>query len=317
MAPFFLHPGWIFVALVWFASCKHTEPTQPPLGPDPASGEEILLRASVDYLRLRTAPMTDAEVVTSLREEQIVLWRGAISEHLDTIVLRGSPIIAPWREVETLDGLTGWVFAGAMEDWQPGTGVPYQACLESFNQGDFSRFYPCLDGVSQTESRPEYVQEGPSGLRLRLSSGHRDLNHNLKPGPNYRSYQFLTALPQHGVYVVKVNATGGSTFLVVQRSTGESIEVPGIPQVLPFSSSLFCIGADPAHPGAYRLQVVIADGQRLRSALQQEFPEQSLERVEWGRDGLPTVTLRDYRGELSRWTLHREQPNRWTLQTVS
>ncbi|MCF8238547.1 MAG: SH3 domain-containing protein [Saprospiraceae bacterium] len=305
----------IFTVLFLLAACKNTNPEVESVTDAAVSQEQdvVMMTSMVDYLRVRKDAVRDAEVVSSLREGEAVLWTGKTSVIQDTVTLRGRQVIAPWYEVETFSGITGWTFAGALTPWTFGKGLPYPECAQAFNQGDFSHFYPCLDGISQTLSGPESVQSSQSGLRLRLQNGKSvQLVNDLQPGKAYRSYQFLGELEL--VYVVKKNARDGSSFLLVHQVTGEQLEVPGIAQVIPLSLSLFCLGPKSTSPGDYSLSIVSAEPSLLREVFQQDFPEQSLVQVRWGKDGLPVITLRDNRGDLSSWKLIRGVNQLWDLE---
>lgn len=307
----------IFTVLFLLAACKNTNPGVESVN-DATSNQKqdvVMMTSMVDYLRVREKAVRDAEVVSSLREGEAVLWTGRKSEIQDTVVLRGKQVIAPWYEVETFSGILGWTFAGALTPWAFGGELPYTECAQAFNQGDFSRFYPCLDGISQTLSGPESVQASQSGLRLRLQDGKSvQLLNNLQPGKTYKSYQFLGEIDP--VYVVKKNARDGSSFLLVHQVTGEQQEVPGIAQPIPLSRSLFCLGPEANKPGDYSLSIVSAEPRLLREVFQQDFPEQSLAHVRWGKDGLPVITLRDSRGDLSSWKLIRGVNQQWDLERM-
>lgn len=309
---------WRFLPVLFLlAACKNTNPREESQI-DPATEEKqemVMMTSMVDYLRVRREALRDAEVVSSLREGEAVLWTGGVSNFNDTVLLRGKEMIAPWYEVTTTSGTTGWVFSGAVEKWAFGKNMPYVECAQAFNQGDFSRFYPCLDGISQTLSGPEHVQANQSGLRLRLQDGKTmRLNNNLNPGKEYAAYQYLGAIDP--VYIVKENSRDGSTFLLVHQVTGDQLEVPGIAQPIPMSRSLLCLGSLPDRPGSYSLAIVSAEPQLLRTVFQQDFPEQSLVRVVWEKDGLPMITLRDSVGDLSNWKLTRGVNQQWDLHKV-
>lgn len=303
--------------LFLLAACKNTNPREESQI-DPATEEKqemVMMTSMVDYLRVRREALREAEVVSSLREGEAVLWTGGVSNFNDTVLLRGKEMIAPWYEVTTTSGTMGWVFSGAVEKWAFGKNMPYVECAQAFNQGDFSRFYPCLDGISQTLSGPEHVQVNQSGLRLRLQDGKTmRLNNNLNPGKEYAAYQYLGAIDP--VYIVKENSRDGSTFLLVHQVTGDQLEVPGIAQPIPMSRSLLCLGSLPDRPGSYSLAIVSAEPQLLRTVFQQDFPEQSLVRVVWEKDGLPMITLRDSVGDLSNWKLTRGVNQQWDLHKV-
>ncbi len=307
----------IFTVLFLLAACKNTNPEVESESHATGSQKQdvVMMTSMVDYLRVRRESVRDAEVVSSLREGEAVLWTGQVSELQDTVMLRGKQVIAPWYEVETFAGMTGWTFAGALTPWTYGDGLPYPDCATAFNEGDFSRFYPCLDGISQTLSGPESVQASQSGLRLRLQDGNTvQLLNNLQPGKAYKSYQYLGEIDP--VYVVKKNARDGSSFLLVHQVTGEQLEVPGIAQPIPLSRSLFCLGPKTNNPGDYALSIVSAEPRLLREVFHQDFPEQSLVSVRWGKDGLPVVTLRDNRGDLSHWKLIRGVNQQWDLERM-
>lgn len=140
------------------------------------------------------------------------------------------------------------------------------------------------------------------------------LNNNLNPGKEYAAYQFLGAIDP--VYIVKENSRDGSTFLLVHQVTGDQLEVPGIAQPIPMSGSLFCLGSLPDRPGSYSLAIVSAEPRLFRTVFQQDFPEQSLVRVVWEKDGLPMITLRDSVGDLSNWKLTRGVNQQWDLHKV-
>ncbi|MEO1435551.1 MAG: SH3 domain-containing protein, partial [Bacteroidota bacterium] len=71
--------------------------------------------AKVDRLRMRATPELDGEVVVTLREGDILEWTGNVSDHKETLDLRGKQVNAPWYEVVFVAlGYKGWVFGGAL-----------------------------------------------------------------------------------------------------------------------------------------------------------------------------------------------------------
>lgn len=308
----------ISCCLILLASCKNTTPL-PDAGAATASeeAEQTAFVVAVDHLRMRALPEGDAEVLHTLREGEVVFWTGEASDQQQTVNLRGRDIRAPWYAVTTPKGVEGWVFAGGLEAWPPGRGLPYRECLESFRKADFSGFYPCLDRVSHTLSGPEKVVVTPDHLRLRLGNGEqRQFDHIRTPGPDYRLFQYLGLIPGADAYVLKVNRQGGSGFMLVSRQNGESLEVAGIPQTLPATRSLFCLGSLPGQAGSYTLQVVHPEARQWTVALEQQFPGQSLAGLSWRKNGMPEVALRDHRGALNRWILIRKPGDRWDLEPI-
>ncbi len=309
--------------LPWFillVACKNTTspPENAPAAPKTTPAVSTVLVATVDHLRLRLKPESTAEVVHTLREGESVSWDGQQSDHLETVSLRGKEVKAPWYFVKTANGLEGWGFSGGMEPWMAGRGLPYKECIQTFNSGDLSGFYPCLDRVSHTISGPEKVAVTPTYIRLKLTSGeNRQLNHVRTPGDDYRLYQYLGLLSSFNVYVVKVNRQGGSSFLLVHAQTGQMEEVAGIPQPLPMSASLFCFGATPNAPGDYTLQIINTNARELNVNLEQDYPNQSLAGIQWGTDGLPALSMRDHLGNLVTWKLNRNAPDQWGLEKVN
>ncbi len=309
--------------LPWFilvVACKNTTSTPENMSniTETQPITSTVLVATVDHLRLRLKPEGTSDVVHTLREGESILWQGEQSDHLETVSLRGNEVKAPWYFVKTAKGLEGWGFSGGMETWVPGRGLPYQECIQTFNSGDLSGFYPCLDRISHTISGPEKVAVTPTYIRLKLSSGeNRQLNHIQTPGDDYRLYQYLGLLSSFNVYVVKVNRQGGSSFLLVHAQTGQMLDVAGIPQPLPMSISLFCFGATPNSPGDYTLQVINTSARQLNADLEQDYPNQSLAGIQWGTDGLPALSLRDHLGNLVTWKLNRKAPDQWALVKVN
>lgn len=305
--------------LPWFlfiVACKNTTstPENAVVASEPPQLEVTMLVAAVDHLRLRDKPDGAAIVVHTLREGEALIWQGEKTDHLETVTLRGKEVSAPWYFVRTANQLEGWVFSGGLDTWIPGKGLPYQECTQAFNSGDLAGFYPCLDKISQTASGPERVQVTPTYIRLKLTSGeNRQLNHVKTPGDDYRLYQYLGLLPTHGVYVVKVNRQGGSSFLLVHVQTGQMLEVAGIPQPIPMSDCLFCFGASPNSSGDYTLQIISTDGRQLDTVLDQNYPNQSLAGILWEKDGLPTLSMRDHLGNLVTWKLQRKPSDQWDL----
>lgn len=279
--------------------------------------EEQILVTSVDHLRLRHGPDTESEVVASLREGTPVRWSGEQSEHNVTVTLRGREATGPWYAVTTSSGINGWAFSGGLQPWQPSAGTPYGECLTLFNRAEFSGFYPCLEKISQQHSGPEQAQATSTYLRLRLSNGQtRQWNHILKPGPNYRLYQYLGKLTKPEVHVVKINQQGGSHFLVVHPHSGQAVEVAGIPQPLGMSQSLICLGPKPDEPGSSRLEIIQVDDQQIRSTLQESLHGMALTALTWKKDGAPRIQFRDFEGRPHSFEVVRKGPDQWTLSNT-
>lgn len=70
--------------------------------------------AWVDKLNIRATPARSGEVVTTVDTGTPLSISGEKSEKAELIVLRGVAYEEPWLEVITPEGLTGWVFGGAV-----------------------------------------------------------------------------------------------------------------------------------------------------------------------------------------------------------
>ena len=82
-----------FLLIVTALICTPVLPAQTCF---PSENPALLLRVSVDQLRVRSRPDRNASVRAQLPENSIVLWCGDISEHRDTVVLRGRPVVDYW-----------------------------------------------------------------------------------------------------------------------------------------------------------------------------------------------------------------------------
>ncbi len=110
---------------VTFLSCggETTNPTTPgsavkadtiaPPADLPRGGSTLI--AWVDRLNVRDAPSSSGKVVATLPEKATLTTTGEVSSSEQTVLLRGVVYREPWYEVTTAEGVTGWVFGGAVK----------------------------------------------------------------------------------------------------------------------------------------------------------------------------------------------------------
>lgn len=73
-------------------------------------------RATIDQLRVREEPGSNGtRVLDGLSEGEIAYLLDGRSSFQESQVIRGNTITAPWFEVRTQRGVTGWVFGGGVE----------------------------------------------------------------------------------------------------------------------------------------------------------------------------------------------------------
>ena len=142
---------FLFSLILWsFSSCgsdahQSTGDTNSPAPettaepPNEEADGSIPLYAWVDRLNMRSFPNTSAEVVAKLETTTPLTPTGRQSEQAEAIVLRGILYEAPWIEVETAEGKSGWVFGGAVKAEGELKGNP-PITEEEFNFPAFGNF---------------------------------------------------------------------------------------------------------------------------------------------------------------------------------
>lgn len=91
-----------------------TEETAIAAPPPPSIGESPVRYAWVEDLNLRAEPSTKGKVIGKLKTTDKLTLSGEKSSQETPYVLRGALYVEPWYEVETEEGLKGWVFGGAI-----------------------------------------------------------------------------------------------------------------------------------------------------------------------------------------------------------
>lgn len=84
-----------------------------PVSTELAAGEELF--PWVDGVNVRERPTTEAKRVARILEGEVLSYTGEKSANNSTFVLRGVAYTEPWRKVTTKDGVTGWIFGGAVK----------------------------------------------------------------------------------------------------------------------------------------------------------------------------------------------------------
>ena len=80
------------------------------------SDQSQTVYAWVDKLRLRAKPDLKAKEIMRIAEGAAMFFDGEISPNKIKVKLRGRDIEAPFYKITTVDGITGWLFAGALSN---------------------------------------------------------------------------------------------------------------------------------------------------------------------------------------------------------
>jgi len=80
-----------------------------------ASKNNTTLYPWVDNLNIRDLASTKGKTITTVKQGDALIPLGAISDHKETIVLRGVAYYEPWIKVTTKDDKIGWVFGGTVK----------------------------------------------------------------------------------------------------------------------------------------------------------------------------------------------------------
>ena len=102
-------------------SCKQNSAKQDSIDttaskdrPAAAKPELFLFAVNVDNLRLREQPGLASQVLAQMNEGDIIEGTGEESSNQDEVDLRGISIRAPYFQVVSSDGKSGWTFGGAL-----------------------------------------------------------------------------------------------------------------------------------------------------------------------------------------------------------
>lgn len=108
--------------------------------------------ANVNNLNLRDAPSTDGKIIHTLPEAAILQHAGGLSDHVNTITLRGVSYTEPWFKVmDPKTEKTGWVFGGAI--------VPEDRFFIVEKGGRYPNVQAAIDAVND--------EFGPSFIKVR------------------------------------------------------------------------------------------------------------------------------------------------------
>ncbi|MCB0705738.1 MAG: SH3 domain-containing protein [Saprospiraceae bacterium] len=112
---------YLFALLLLLSSCgskneenqaENTPAVQIPRS-DPPPSKTILI-SNIEYLRLRSVPGPQGEILENLPNGSSMEYLGEMSSFRTEVNLRGITFDEPWIKVRTDAGIEGWVFAGAL-----------------------------------------------------------------------------------------------------------------------------------------------------------------------------------------------------------
>ncbi len=108
------HAIRFFLILMLFGSCQQEQPvkneaTSASISPEAASGQVLKIKTAGVFLR--ASPGIEGDVLAELPPQSIVYDQGKVSPFLTTIRVKGQEYSAPWVQVQTPQGDSGWIFA--------------------------------------------------------------------------------------------------------------------------------------------------------------------------------------------------------------
>lgn len=208
----------------------------------------IELKTIVTGLRLREIPALDGRIVETLPENAYLFWEGKTSTRMDTIVLRGRKVIAPWYRVRTgFDDPTskGWVFGAGvapaafqlpLSDSTGRATLPVETPWITIREATESEF----ERLDEPVEPPVWLEPQPSRryrlndttLVLPLAGGktrtYRSLGYKAWSGEQ-RRYIYEGLLPGAAWHILLLDdGVDGATFAVRKKDGRELRLSPGI-----------------------------------------------------------------------------------------
>lgn len=175
-------------------ACGKQESTTPEAQPQSLAQEapaEQWLEIRYDDLRLRETPGKNGAVLLTLKSGTRVKDLGETTKELETVVLRGQHITAPWGKVETTDGKQGWIFLGALGPAEDPAVQDYLAGLRGLAGGDCNTIRAATDMLpTKMNGKPAHaVDQAVPHLEAFMDSIVAQLNQALYTRPDNAEFE--------------------------------------------------------------------------------------------------------------------------------
>ncbi|MGL4364770.1 MAG: SH3 domain-containing protein [Bacteroidales bacterium] len=186
-----------------------------------AQEEPIKVYSMVNDLRIRKSPDMKGEVIGKMafRDSAVSL---SFSEHTTTATIKGKEMTDYWVEIETMQGLKGWVFGGAIVMWNAFPNVPKDAKSKA----------------AITVNDEGYVIKAKNGATKTLTNTYPMGTMGDEGMEVYHFDAYFPALKYFG-FVKSIYESGG--YSLVNEDDGSVVEVAGKPVVAPSSKQFICL----------------------------------------------------------------------------
>ncbi len=253
----------IIVFLTFFYSCKNTNSTETPK--DPSTEVETLVESknekqelqwfysTVDKLRLREKPGTDAAVVEQIKEGAVLFFLNEETDFKEKIKLRNQWHEASWLKVKSESDREGWVFGGAVTKNPPKidyTKMPYDACEADFvRDRNVQAYIKCQKEVAKNQLTKDarYIKKTSNGYQVTLLSGETKnlVNDNsLESESAFREYEYRFYLDKMGFFVFKIHRFEGGDYILMNDKFGYATPIYGMPKLSPDLNKIIVTNAD-------------------------------------------------------------------------
>ena len=110
----------MFLICIFLTGCTNdSNPAKPISNPTPEEEKNIAdkpvtLTVNLDKLRIRDKAGLDGKELAVLQKGTQLSHLGGVSDFRTKVKLRGIPYDEPWLQVQTKEGIEGWIFAGGI-----------------------------------------------------------------------------------------------------------------------------------------------------------------------------------------------------------
>jgi hypothetical protein len=147
-----------------------TEATSKPN--EPTNKEPLVFTTNIDNLRLRDQPGTEGKELVRLSLGTTIFDTGEISEFTTPMKLRGIAFDEPWLKVTTEQGVSGWIYGGALNYALNPNNPEAEALLQKrltgfFGQDIAGAFQKYRQNYNNTNTAAQFASVYEEGLALR------------------------------------------------------------------------------------------------------------------------------------------------------
>ncbi|MFN0202114.1 MAG: SH3 domain-containing protein [Bacteroidia bacterium] len=186
-----------------------------------AQDEAYKVYSMVSDLRIRKSPDMKGEVIGKMALKDSAQSLG-FSEHTATATIRGKEVTDYWVEIETMQGLKGWVFGGAVATWNVFPNVPKDA----------------KSRAAITVNDDGYVIKAKNGVTKTLANTYPL---GTMGDENTEVYHFNAYLPELKSFSFEKSFYESGSYYLVNEEDGSGVEVKAKPIIAPSSKQFVCL----------------------------------------------------------------------------